>query len=388
MTGWRSAPLGDLTTIFGGGTPARANSEFYGGEIPWVTPKDMKSWEIQGAQINITPIAVENSATRVVPKNSVLIVVRSGVLKHTLPVAIARVPVAINQDMKALVCDSDVCADYLAHFIKARSSTILQWVRATTADNFPVDKLKRLHVPLPPPSEQRRIAEMLDRAEALRAKRRAALDRLDTLAQAIFFDVFGDPVANTKRWPWKKLGDVGSIARGVSKHRPRNAPELLGGPYPFVQTGDVANSGGYIREFTNTYSETGFRQSRIWPKGTLCITIAANIAKTGILMFDACFPDSVVGFRSSESATVEYVRAWLSFLQASLEERAPESAQKNINLDILRNLEIPFPPIELQRAFATELSKIDELRGLFRDSMSRVDELFASLQARAFRGEL
>jgi len=93
--------------------------------------------------------------------------------------------------------------------------------------------------------------------------------------------------------------DVGTLDRGVSKYRPRNAPELLGGPYPLVQTGEVSNCDGYIRSHVSTYSESGLRQSKMWPAGTLCITIAANIAKTGILTFPSCFPDSVVGFAQS-----------------------------------------------------------------------------------------
>src|SRR5207253_2491708 len=101
--------------------------------------------------------------------------------------------------------------------------------------------LVRVEIPLPPLREQRRIAEVLDRAEALRSKRRAALAQLDTLAQAIFLDLFGDPVSNPKGWPTKKLSTVGALDRGVSKHRPRNAPVLLGGSHPLVQTGEVAN---------------------------------------------------------------------------------------------------------------------------------------------------
>lgn len=126
----------------------------------------------------------------------------------------------------------------------------------------------------------------------------------------------------------------------------------------------------------------------MWPAGTLCITIAANIAKTGILTFDACFPDSVVGFRAEESATVEYVRGWLSFLQKSLEETAPESAQKNINLALLRSLAVPFPPIELQREFARQISAVEKLKASQRASLAKLDAFFASLQHRAFRGEL
>jgi type I restriction enzyme, S subunit len=246
-----------------------------------------------------------------------------------------------------------------------------------------------LRIPQPPPlPEQRRIAGVLDRAEALRVKRRAALAVLDTLTQSIFLEMFGDPIVNTRNWPKKKLSELGTLDRGVSKHRPRNAPELLGGPHPFVQTGDVANSNGYIRSFTSTYSDAGLRQSKMWPAGTLCITIAANIAKTGVLTFEACFPDSVVGFSADDPATVEFVRSWLSFLQASLERSAPESAQKNINLEILRGLDVPTPEVGLQRIFVRRLAAVEALKDANRAGVAELDALFASLQNHAFRGDL
>ncbi|MBI1990988.1 MAG: restriction endonuclease subunit S [Betaproteobacteria bacterium] len=245
-----------------------------------------------------------------------------------------------------------------------------------------------LEIRLPPLAEQRRIAELLDGSEALRAKRRAALTQLDSLTQAIFLDLFGDPVVNPRGWPLKKFGDVGTLDRGVSKHRPRNAPHLLGGKHPLVQTGEIANCGGYIHSHKSTYSDLGLRQSKMWSAGTLCITIAANIAKTGILTFDACFPDSVVGFRAEDPATVEFVRTWLSFLQKALEDSAPESAQKNINLAILRNLDVPIPPIPLQRDFARRVAAVEKLKTAHRASLAELDALFASLQHRAFRGAL
>ena len=252
----------------------------------------------------------------------------------------------------------------------------------------PANYFAELTIPLPPLPEQRRIAAILDKAEALRAKRRAALAKLDQLAQSIFLEMFGDPVSNPKCWPLKKFLNIGKLDRGVSKYRPRNAPELLNGPFPLVQTGDVANSDGYIREYKQTYSEIGLKQSRMWQAGTLCITIAANIAKTGILTFDACFPDSVVGFTPNDLCNSEFVRMWLSFLQKMLEDSAPESAQKNINLEILRNLDIPLPPLPLQQAFAHRIEKLESLKTAHRASLAKLDALFASLQDRAFRGEL
>ena len=279
---------------------------------------------------------------------------------------------------------------YLAHFLRQpriRREGEQRMTGSAGQRRVPKQFLAELILPVPALSEQRRIADILDKADALRAKRRAALAQLDALAQSVFLDMFGDPITNSRGWPLETISALGSIERGISKHRPRNDPRLLGGPYPFVQTGDVANCDGYIRSFTSTYSEAGLRQSRLWPAGTLCITIAATIAKTGILTFDACFPDSVVGFKSSEKANVEFVRGWLSFLQASLEARAPESAQKNINLKILRCLEVPIPDLKLRRTFADRVSSIQRVKCSQRASVGALDALFASLQHRAFRGE-
>ena len=245
-----------------------------------------------------------------------------------------------------------------------------------------------IEIPLPPIEDQRRIATVLTAAEALRAKRRLALAKLETLTQAVFIDMFGDPVNNPRGWPVDALTKLGDLDRGVSKRRPRNDPVLLGGDWPLIQTGDVAASGGYITEFTATYSDLGLAQSKIWPVGTLCITIAANIAKTGILEFEACFPDSVVGFTAGPEGASEYVRCILSSLQPVLEKQAPESAQKNINLKTLRGLQVPIPPEELMVGFTQRVGDVKELSVPGLRQQLGLDTLFASLQQRAFRGEL
>jgi type I restriction enzyme S subunit len=167
-------------------------------------------------------------------------------------------------------------------------------------------------------------------------------------------------VNNPKGWSEMTLPELGEFGRGVSKHRPRNAPELLGGIYPLIQTGEVAAANLYITSYDNTYSEIGFQQSKMWDRGTLCITIAANIAKTAILGFDACFPDSVVGFNANEKTCNIFIHYWFSFFQAILESQAPESAQKNINLKILSELKVIVPPITLQNQFAAFVEQVDK----------------------------
>jgi type I restriction enzyme S subunit len=164
-------------------------------------------------------------------------------------------------------------------------------------------------------------------------------------------------------WTWARFPELGAFGRGKSKHRPRNDPALFKeGTHLFVQTGDVARSNGVIETFTGKYNDIGLAQSAMWPKGTLCITIAANIADSGILSFDACFPDSVVGFIAAKVfPNARYFEYFMRTEKADLLEFAPATAQKNINLGILNQVLIPLPPLAEQRRI---VAKVDELMAL------------------------
>lgn len=171
------------------------------------------------------------------------------------------------------------------------------------------------------------------------------------------------PFALPPSWIWARFSELGIFGRGKSKHRPRNDRTLFdGGTHFLVQTGDVARSKGVIETHTSKYNDIGLAQSMKWPKGTLCITIAANIADSGILSFDACFPDSVVGFiPASEFPSAKYFEYFLRTAKADLLAFAPATAQKNINLEILNAVLIPFPPLAEQQRI---VAKVDELMAL------------------------
>ncbi len=234
-------------------------------------------------------------------------------------------------------------------------------------------------IDVPPLNEQERIVAELDLLSGIIEKKKEQLKAYDQLAQSIFYSMFGDPVTNEKGWDKSSLSKMGLLARGVSKHRPRNAPELLGGTMPLIQTGDVANADFYIRNYTSTYSELGVLQSKIWKAGTLCITIAATIGKCAILSFDACFPDSVVGFTVNHKlCNNEYVFFIFKCLQSILEENAPSVAQKNINLKVLNELELPLPPLSLQEVFAKKIEAIEAQKALIQQSITETEILFNS----------
>lgn len=164
------------------------------------------------------------------------------------------------------------------------------------------------------------------------------------------------------KWELKTLDQLGTVSRGRSKHRPRNEPSLFGGIYPFIQTADVKSANFYITEYDTTYNEKGLAQSKLWHPGTLCITIAANIADTGILAMDACFPDSVMGFIPYEGVSdVRFVKYCFDILQANCKKISQGAAQDNLSWEKLSTIQFPAPPIENQRKIADILSTYDNL---------------------------
>ena len=194
-------------------------------------------------------------------------------------------------------------------------------------------------------------------------------------------------------WVWASLPQLGELNRGKSKHRPRNDPRLLGGSYPFVQTGDIRHSQGLVTRHSQTYTDFGLAQSRLWPSGTLCITIAANIAETGILSYPACFPDSVVGFVCYDDPVItKFLEFFVRMEREGLERFAPATAQKNLNLKVLSDLAVPLPPIAEQRRIVAEIERrltvIQQAEAAVEANLARAERLRQSILKQAFSGKL
>ena len=196
-----------------------------------------------------------------------------------------------------------------------------------------------------------------------------------------------------QEWQYIALSNLGDLGRGKSKHRPRNDPKLFeGGKYPFLQTGEVKAAKQYITEYSKMYGEYGLQQSKLWPKGTLCITIAANIAETAFLGIDACFPDSVVGFTPYEHILPEYVKHFIESQKLRLWAFAPATAQKNINLDTLENLIVPYCSVEEQKAVISEIEArmtiCDNIEKTVDIALQQAEAMRQSILKKAFEGGL
>jgi len=181
-------------------------------------------------------------------------------------------------------------------------------------------------------------------------------------------------------WKEYKLKDLGILQRGRSRHRPRYAFHLYGGKYPFIQTGEIREATKFIKKFKQTYSEAGLEQSKLWPKGTLCITIAANIAELAILNFDACFPDSVLGFiPNKELADLDFIYYTLTHFQRELKHIGEGSVQDNINLGTFEDIVFPIPSLPEQKSIASILSSLDDKIDLLHRQNANLEKMAETL---------
>src|SRR5579884_2240851 len=307
---FREERLGDLADIIMGQSPDGSLYNNEGVGLPLITGAGQFGTKFPA------PNQWSRSGAKISQVGDILITIRASIGDLNW----SDKPYYLGRGVAAIRVGNKLDERFAWRLLESRKRELELLANGSTFKQIKREDVAGITVPLIPLSEQRRIAAILDQADALRAKRRTQIEIAKLLPRAIFLEMFGDPITNTKRWETKRLCELGTVDRGVSKHRPRNAPELLGGPYPLVQTGDVANCDGYVRECKSSYSELGLEQSRMWPAGTLCITIAANIAKTGMLAFSACFPDSVVGFLPDKKLTnTAYVKQCLSFWQSRLE---------------------------------------------------------------------
>lgn len=267
----------------------------------------------------------------------------------------------IGRGLAVLTPKLDKCRiKYIYFAIQSQINFLIANGTGSTFKAVNKNTLENLLIPVSSLNKQDEIVNIFEKLNNIINKRKEQLLLLDNAVKSRFIEMFGDPVKNEKNLPLEQLSKIGILERGKSQHRPRNAPELLGGPYPLIQTGDVSNSNIYITTYSNTYSELGLKQSKLWEPGTLCITIAANIAQTAILTFKACFPDSVVGFIPNNNTNIIFIHYWFEFFQKVLEEQAPQVAQKNINLKILSELKVILPSIELQNEFADFVKQTDK----------------------------
>ena len=280
------------------------------------------------------------------------------------------------------LCSTDILALFSRNALDMRYLTqIAQWhplqqhaVATSSGTKMPRTSWPQLGVfsfALPPHREQRKIAAILSSVDDAIEKTQAVIDQVQVVKRGLMQELLtrGLPGRHTRfkqteigripeEWEVVELASVASVERGKFAHRPRNDPQFYGGQYPFIQTGDVVACDGLISKYSQTLNEDGLAISRLFPSGTIVVTIAANIGSTGIAVFDVAFPDSLVGVQAGPRVDTRFLELVLRNRKRELDKFAPESAQKNINLNTLKPLKIPLPAMLEQTKIAESVWSI------------------------------
>ncbi len=238
--------------------------------------------------------------------------------------------------------------------------------------------------------EQRQIAAVLSAVQRAIERQERLIALTAELKKALMHKLFtegtrGEPLKQTEigrvpeSWDIVRLDQIASIERGKFAHRPRNAPQFYGGDIPFVQTGDVSNCDGRIRTYTQTLNRRGLAISRMFPKGTILITIAANIGYAGILEFDSACTDSLIAITPSSGDSADYLNYYLQTQQPVMDRLAPRGTQKNINIQFLKPWPIPRPSLGEQETISRALDHVDRKRQCLTRLRAALASLFRTL---------
>jgi type I restriction enzyme M protein len=372
---WPVVELGEVCEFRTGGTPKSSVVEYYqGGNVPWLVSGDIHKGQIFDCEKRITTEGVENSNARPLRQNSVLIAL-NGQGKTRGTVALLK--------MKGATCNQSLVAMHplepdrlLPEYLFSVLRTMYQNIRNITGDNqrsgLNIPLLKKIKIPLPPHEVQREIVAEIEGYQRVIDGARAVIDN------------YRPQIPIDPEWEILPLEQMCLIQRGKFSHRPRNDPKFYGGEYPFIQTGDVVRAASGKVNFTQSLNEAGLGVSKLFQPPVVLVTIAANIGDTAVLDYPACFPDSVVGLTPLEGTNPKYLEVMMRTQKEHLNRIAPQAAQKNINIEILKTIKLPRPDTNIQQEIVAEIEAEQAVVDGNRDLIARFEKKIDTAIARVW----
>jgi len=423
--GWSSFTLNDISHLPGGKTPSKSNPEYWNdGNILWVSPKDMKTPTISDSGDKITEQAVTKGGMAVYPKSSILFVVRSGILKHSFPVAVTKNEVTINQDLKAITPVNGIDTKFLFQLLRAFSNQILGSCSkaGTTVNSIDLEALGKLQLPLPPLAEQQVIADKLDALLAQVATTKIRLERVpetikrfrqSVLAAAVSGKLtegwrgskpapFAQPpitIGQEKSdcpdgWEWNKLID---LARLESGHTPRKSIQEYweGGDVPWISLQDIRAAHGTViakTKFMPTRLGIENSSARLLPKGTVCFSRDISVGYTTIMGAEMATTQHFVNWICTEELNNHYLMYAFMAAKDHLTISGQGTTVKTLYMPACKQFRLLTPPLPEQQEIVRRVEELfthaDAVEQQAKAALEKVNNLTQSILAKAFRGEL
>lgn len=371
-------PLLDLVDVVGGGTPSRSEPRYWGGDIPWATVKDLTSTRIRDTSERITFEGLENSAATIIPAGAIVLATR------IVPgrVALATGELAINQDLKGLLPRGDVSATYLLHFMRSIGPRIAGMGVGSTVKGVTLETLARVRVPLPDITEQRRISETLDNADAICRKSKESSRLLEQLLRSSFLEMFGDPLRNEKRWDKIALQEIASFVGGGTPSRA--VPEFFAGSIPWASSKDMNGEDLFDTEEHVTPEAIEKSATRVVPSGSILVVVKSKILlhrlPVAIARSPVCFSQDLKAITlNSGTVPPTYLARHLRVGQQQLLKKARGANTEGLTLEHLRNYQVMLPPAPLLERWNCIETTTRTLRGSFAEHLESAMALVGSL---------
>jgi len=381
-------PLRGLISLYGGGTPSKDNPDYWGGDIPWASVKDLKADGLNKTQDTITYLGLDNSASKLVEAGSLIIATRMAVGK----VAIAEFDVAINQDLKAIVCQSNLDVRYLFYYLFSLEKYFNRVSSGATVKGIKINHILDIEIPLPPLPKQQKIAAILDAANSLRQKDQQLIDKYNELSQSLFLDMFGDLVSNEYGF------EIGTIRDLLDSANYGTSAKAQGdGEYPYLRMNNITYKGemdfGSLK-YINLDDKD--KPKFLAQRGDLLFNRTNSrelVGKTGLYNEEKgmAIAGYLVRARTNEKANPYFIWAYMNSKHGKLVLKHMCKSivgMANINAQEFQNIKILLPPIDLQNQFAERIQAIEQQKQQAQASLQKSEDLFNSLLQRAFKGEL
>lgn len=390
MTAWEVRPIRDLADVFSGGGAPQDPEAFGASGHSFVRAASLPKLLAGAPERSLERITSESAVKyrlRLFPAETVVFA-KSGMSALKGHIYRLRRPAYVVNHLAALVPHDPADGRYLERVLQFRAPTRL--VQDAAYPSIRLPDIARMEVPVPPAAERRRIAEVLDRADALRAKRRAGIAQLEILKQSIFFEMFGDPLLNPKNWPMASLGELVSFKGGGTPRRAN--PEYFQGNICWATSKDM--KGEYLDDTQEHITESAIEQSatNLVPAGTILIVVKSKVLMHSLPLLIArvptCFGQDIKGLRVNEGWSIPYVAASIRSLKRLLLKRARGVNTEGLTLEHLRSLPIMSVPGHLQEAYDARCAAVDAMKDFQKSSIRSMDELIASASQGAFVGAL
>ncbi|WP_414552762.1 restriction endonuclease subunit S [Anabaena sp. CCY 0017] len=390
---WPIISFKEVAEVVTGTTPLTSHPEYYGGSIPFIGPAELGKVEsITQSPKSLSPDGAKQA--RLLPAETVLVCCIGATIGK---VGFSGTQLATNQQINALVCNKDIVFPrYVFHYCRTLESLIRHQGASTTLPLLPKGRFQEIEIPIPPLEEQKRIAEILDRAEELRAKRREAIAQLNTLTQSIFFEMFGNSVNNFNIATIEEVAAKSQYALSsgpfgsnlTSQHYVDDGVIILRG---LNVTGNRLNLESL--KFISQEKAKELARSEVKPGDIVVVAVGSSGLAYQI---PSSLPRAIMSQNFNKiTPDLQKVNAtYLTFcintsiVQNQINQKITDTVRTFLSLTKLKTIKIPLPPLSLQQEFARRIQSVEKLKASHRASLSELDALFASLQHRAFRGEL